>query len=82
MMSELNNIAIGNCHKIASAITQYARAVEDFENASNAFNAACASVREVVVPNTRFIVDNRNTTMLLVTVDNDKSFTVEPIKVI
>lgn len=61
------------------AVGSYLRAVQRFEDASNAFNAACTLVRETVPRCKRFVV-KYDFRYYLITTEKDGSFEVEEIE--
>jgi hypothetical protein len=82
MMSELNNIDADQRAKIHVAVREFAMADENYKHAGNLRTEACVKLRPLLPDNTRFIVDVGLSVVLLVTVKQHSSFTVEPIEVI
>jgi hypothetical protein len=58
------------------ALANYRRALQQFETASGAFNAACIDVRNTAKPSTRRAVEIDGE-MYLFTVDKDRNFELE-----
>ena len=81
-MSELNSIDADQRAKIHIAVREFAMVEENYKHARKLRAEAEDKLRPLLPDNTRFIVDSGLSIMLLVTVDEDKLFAVEPIEVI